>query len=217
MGKGKRKGKGKPQTTAPASAVSGESPLWEVYLGEGPVLRKRLSNALIVFVLVFFSIDGFPAVLPGHKRLKDAIDAVLDVTGLWQEAWTLFAPSPIKHRWYIEARITYYDQSVHVWRTPAWGELSVPERTRLFRQAEYFDSIREQERWGAWDAFGAWIAETIGREAKGGELPAQVELYRGWSHVQPPAEDQGWLDPVELRFHREGKWRFHVWRRGAGR
>jgi hypothetical protein len=161
-------------------------------------LQKAAVNVMLVCLLSLFAIDALPASTALHARLQLEVDDVLDVTGLWQGRWNLFAPEPDKVNTWISAEFTYPDGSVRRWRSPDWRGLGVFERKRLFRHMEYFDNIRLSDNRKAWAALAQWLAVTEGRQASGGPLPVRVELTRHKNLIPPPPPGLGLLDRVEL-------------------
>lgn len=184
MGRGRRKGREREAQRA----------------GAPPPLRRRLertaANALIVSLLGMFAVDALPAATDAHAWLQVRVDPVLDVTGLWQGRWNLFAPKPKMVDVHLTAELTYADGSVHRWRSPDWRALGVLERARLFRHMEYYDTVSSGDNRAAWPALARHLARTEGRARTDGALPVRVDLYRHRVRPPPPG-DLGPLDRVD--------------------
>lgn len=167
----------------------------------GPTGRARLEkgavNVLLVSVLTLFAMDALPASTAIHAELQRDADPLLDVTGLWQGRWNLFAPEPDKVNAWISAEFTYADGSVRRWRSPDWRGQGVLRRARLFRHMEYFDGVRLDDNEQAWEALAQWLARTEGRQASGGAFPVRVDLTRHWTVIPPPPPGLGLLDRVD--------------------
>ena len=79
------------------------------------VKKKHLINTFLVVLLFLILVDATPSTSLAHQKLKDTIDPLLDVTGLWQETWQLFAPEPDKVNVKVTAHITCADGSSRFW------------------------------------------------------------------------------------------------------
>ena len=148
--------------------------------------KKHLINGFIVVVLSLILVDALPRTSLAHQRLKDAVDPILDVTGLWQESWRLFAPEVDKVNVWITARITYADGSSITRRSPDWTKMSALERFLRFREMEFVDSIRMDSSRGAWPGFADYMARTVLHPAKPELKAIEVVLTRQWAVVPPP-------------------------------
>lgn len=160
-------------------------------------LEKAAVNVMLVSLLTLFVIDALPASTTLHATLQQETDALLDVTGLWQGRWNLFAPEPDKVNTAISAEFTYADGSVRRWRSPDWRRLGVLRRKRLFRHMEYFDAVRQDDNDEVWGDLAQWLARTEG-QASGGAFPVRVDLTRHATVIPPPAPGLGLFDRVEV-------------------
>ena len=148
--------------------------------------QKFIVNTFITIVLFLIFVDALPDNSLAHRRLKSAIDPLLDLTGLWQESWRLFAPEPDKVNVAITAKITYADRSTHSWRSPEWSEMSVLERFLAFREMEFIDSARMASNSGAWPGFADYLARTVRHPDNPALEPVKVELTRHLAVIPPP-------------------------------
>lgn len=148
---------------------------------------KRVATNLFVSVLLFlFVADAIPSYSAFQDRLKAWIDPALDVTGLWQGEWALFAPAVIKRNVRMSAEIGCSNGKILVWKSPALHKLSVPERFLAFREGEYFDSIRNDSEAGAWEGLADYLVRTEIASQAPGERAGWVRLLRHWRDVPPP-------------------------------
>ena len=55
--------------------------------------NRRLVYGTLIVLGSLMLLDAVPQYTLLHGKLRDWTDPVLDVTGLWQGSWTLFAPA----------------------------------------------------------------------------------------------------------------------------
>ena len=147
---------------------------------------KPIVNTFLVVLLGCVLIDAVPTVSRGHKKLKQTIDPVLDVTGLWQESWRLFAPKVAKQNVRLSARIRYRDGLMTTWASPDWTQMTALERFLDFREMEYVDSIRLNSNKGAWPSLADYLARTLRHPTDPSVDVVEVVLTRHWETVPPP-------------------------------
>ena len=152
------------------------------------VLKRRLTNLFLGAWLLLLLVDALPRTSLLHQRLKNRVDPFLDVTGLWQGSWRLFAPNPDKIDTRMTAEISYADGSTRSWQSPDWRDMSSCRKFVNFRAMEYYDTVRRNENSAAWQSLADYLARTV--PAAGGSFiqPTKVKLARLWSLV-PPVEE----------------------------
>src|SRR5262249_13013453 len=102
-------------------------------------------------------------------RLKDWIDPLMDVSGLWQGDWELFAPDVIKRSARMSAEIRCTNGVTIVWQSPLLHTLPIAQRFLRFRDGEFFDTIRNDNQSGGWDAHRRFLGgRGGGRGGRGG-------------------------------------------------
>ena len=106
-----------------------------------PRWRKGLANALIAVIIATIAIDAMPQVTLFQSKAQEKIDVVLDVTGYWQGAWTLFAPNPDRLNERLYATVEFDDGRTATWSSPDWRAMTPLERFTSFRRLEYFDDV----------------------------------------------------------------------------
>jgi hypothetical protein len=172
-----------------------------------PMKRRYLVNVFLVLFLSAVVIDTVPPVSPLHQRLKDAIDPVLDATGLWQESWQLFAPQVDRINVMVSAKIRYDDGTSVTWRSPDWLKMSIWQRVIGFRDMELIDNIRLDKNRAAWASFADYLAGTVAHPSNPGAMPVEVKLVRHWAYVPRP---EAGIAPFGERLPYEGRYLFYT-------
>jgi len=169
---------------------------------------------LIAAVGALILIDVTPSLGAVHDSLRQGIDPIMDVTGLWQGTWQLFAPNVDKMNVRVEAEIVFSDGQRAVWHSPDWPRLSSWQRFVLFRHQEYYDNIRLDDSKLAWRPLARHLARTVSPPLGGDAVPERVTLKRVWAQI--PKLEAG-AEPVPPgpyeRFDRE--FTFYTWTPGA--
>ncbi|MCA9571957.1 MAG: hypothetical protein KC656_29165 [Myxococcales bacterium] len=139
----------------------------------------RLRDLLAASLVVLMFVDGLPDYVPGVPTLARWIDPVLDVTGLEQTSWKLFAPQPDHMNSFVSARITWSDGTVTTWEQRPWAGRSVGRKLVEARWHKAMDNVR-QDRWkGLWPTFARWIVRQAEPPAPG-VTAVEIELTRHW-------------------------------------
>ena len=126
---------------------------------------------------VLFTAEVMPTYVLLHARAKQAIDPVLDVTGLWQGSWELFAPTPDRINVRIVATIQWKDGTSSTVCQPSWSEMSWWDRKRNFRLMSYYDNLWPDGNETAWQAFCEYISKRIVRQENRQQIQ-QIVLTR---------------------------------------
>lgn len=148
---------------------------------------KRIATNLFICALLFlFIVDAIPSFGAFQQRLKNWMDPALDISGLWQGEWTLFAPAVIKRNARMSAEIGCSNGKILVWNSPALHKLPIPERFLAFREGEYFETIRNDSEAGAWESLADYLARTEVALQAPGERAGWIRLIRHWWDVPPP-------------------------------
>ena len=91
--------------------------------------ERRLTNLFLATILTVFSIDAWPSDTWDTNgrhvhRIQLWLDPFVDVTGLWQGPWFLFAPIPPTENIYLRARFLYMHPNgttfERAWFSPRW-------------------------------------------------------------------------------------------------
>ena len=159
-------------------------------------MRRRITNAFLVALVACLLIDGLPSYSRWQDGLKEAIDPLLDVTGLWQGTWDLFAPEIDRQNNGIVVTGVTHDAESLRWTSPRWKELPWTSRFWSMREIEFFDRIRSDANRAAWDSFARYAKVQFVElgEVTAPEEIAQWELRRYWQLVPPPRSN----GPIEL-------------------
>lgn len=136
-------------------------------------LQKLYWNRYLVYgVLIALGslsiIEALPQYTLLHGKLKNIADPVLDVTGLWQGSWDLFAPTPDYVNVRVGATLFWSDGSRTFWVQPNWYEMSPGEKMLNFRRMSYFDELWRSSNSAAWEPFCEHLAksEGVGKSAQ---------------------------------------------------
>jgi hypothetical protein len=171
---------------------------------------RRRSLATFAFVVVsgFVVLDAAPR-WGVARTLAERIDPVMDVTGLWQGPWTLFAPDVDKVNMRVSAQVVFLTGVKTVWRSPDWERMSAWERFESFRYQEYVDNIRSDDNAGAWIPLARHLARMLPSRTTGPVV--KVTLTRLWAEIPPPEER---FLPARPYTEFTEKYEFLVWRPG---
>lgn len=110
-------------------------------------------------------IDAVPQYTLLHGKLKQLADPVLDMTGLWQGSWELFAPEPDHVNVRIGAIVTWKDHTEFLWLQPDWHSMSPLEKSRSFRKMSWFDGLWKSSNSAAWEPFCRHLAAEQSRQS----------------------------------------------------
>jgi hypothetical protein len=197
-------------------------------------LERFGTNLFLLTILIMFSLDAWPSEWVGGNTMSEIqqrIDPFLDVTGLWQGPWYLFAPKPPTENVYITATLLYLykkadgtqELDVQTWRSPNWEETTWLQKKRLFRMQEYIDSIRNDVNKDVWKPLAEHLARTETIEVDGKILqPNQIQLIRHWRNIHGPEAVQEWPeshrhwllgDRVQSTLSEEAQYQFFQWNR----
>ena len=164
----------------------------------------RLQSALLALFIAVIALDACPAFFRTLDRAKSAIDPLVDVTGLWQGSWQLFAPDVDKVNSRVSAEILFSDGTTVRWNSPDWTKLAPLDRFMRFREAEFYDNIRRDSNSGAWPSFADYLA----RKRAAGALRQPARACRALPSLggNSPSES-GYADSLRLvsRIYREEK------------
>lgn len=148
-------------------------------------LKRRLISAFLGAWLFVLFVDALPRTSLFHQRLKNWVDPFLDVAGLWQGSWQLFAPEVDKIDVRVTAEIAYADGSTRLWQSPDWRDVSSWQKFLNFRSMEYFDAVRNNDNSAAWESLADYLARTVPTADGFSVAPTKVTLARTWSLVPP--------------------------------
>ena len=171
-----------------------------------PPPTRVLGTLAFLVAASLIVLDATPRVGP-VAAIAERIDFVMDVTGLWQGPWNLFAPDVDKVNVRITAEIRYANGLKSVWRSPDWERLSTWERFESFRFQEYIDTVRRDDSAGAWPSMARYLARVV-PSPKSGRV-TRVTLTRSWAEIPSPRER---FLPAKPYTSFDGNYAFHTWR-----
>ena len=152
-------------------------------------MKRGFTNLFIAVLLLLLLVDGLPATHYGHRRLKTILSPVVSRLGLWQWNWRLFAPNPDHINTWIEAKVTFSDQSVWTWKTPDWQTRELPEKFIQGKLPKFWDLARMDDYKQIWPYLADYAVRLAPRPSNK-VTPLKVELSRHWWDIPPPGEIQ---------------------------
>src|SRR5689334_18730295 len=149
---------------------------------------RRWVNLFLAVFLAVVAIDAFHSIGRAHQQLKDAIDAPLDVTGLWQGPWRLYGPSVDKDNMRLRAEVRFADGATASWTSPDWSRVSALRKFVLARHMNYFSNVLHAGREPAWDGLCAYLAHTMRHPQGQAVAVAEVTLSLRGALIPSPSE-----------------------------
>jgi hypothetical protein len=171
-----------------------------------PTTARRVGTAAFLFFATLIVLDATPR-FGVIGAIAEAIDPVMDVTGLWQGPWNLFAPDVDKTNVRVSADIVFTGQHKTEWRSPDWNLMAPWERFISFRHQEYVDNIRQDSNSGGWTALARYLAGSVG--PRGGGRVLRVTLRRHWATIPSPRAREL---PAKPYVEFADSYEFHRWR-----
>ena len=150
--------------------------------------NRKLFYPVLVLLGGMMLIDATPQYTLLHGHLKQWVDPVLDVTGLWQGSWELFAPTPDHVNVRVFARLTWTNGKQTVWQQPNWHEMSGWEKGRNFRRMSYYDNLWRASNRSAWRPF----CEKLAEEESDGEFERVREVLLAQDRDVLPTPEKQW-------------------------
>lgn len=155
------------------------------------ISRGTLADVLIVIVVVVFALDMMPCTPAVIRR---GLSPLLNVTGLWQGTWNLFAPVPDFRNHRIRADFYFADGSHRVWTSPDPRSQSAWKRFVGHRESEFLEKVWEDDNSAARPGFAQLLVKEQRRLHPDDGPLSRVELSVIWGDIPPPSE--AW-QPVE--------------------
>ena len=152
----------------------------------GLYFNQRLVYGTLLVLGSLMLLDAVPQYTLLHGKLRDGIDPVLDVTGLWQGSWGLFAPTPDQVNVRIGATITWQDAEDTDWMQPDWHSMTPLGRSRYFRQMSYYDNLVKSTDDPARVAFCEHLAKQ--QSATTFHELTSITLYEERDVIPPPSQ-----------------------------
>ena len=151
-------------------------------------LRRRWVNLFLAGFLVVLLVDAFRPLGAAHQGLKDALDLPLDLTGLWQGPWRLYAPDVDKTNLRLRAEVVFADRAIATYHSPDWSRRSVWRGYVEARHVNYFNNVLLAGKEPAWDALCAYLARTLPHPEGKPAAVVEVTLSLRGAAVPPPGE-----------------------------
>lgn len=163
-------------------------------------------RVFVTALLFILAASAVPTVHPSQDALREWLDPFVDTVGLWQGQWELFGPEADKINVAVAGVVDFADGARAEWRSPDWRTLSVLEKFRFFRFAEFADGIRRNANGGAWPAFADFVVRTTPHPTDPSVQATHVAL---WRHFVIIPEPQTPLRPLANPFPLDRKYRFY--------
>lgn len=157
-----------------------------------PRIFKPIVDAFIAIILVIFALDTLPCT---PTVIRQCLKPLLNVTGLWQGTWSLFAPIPDSRNHRLRADFTFKDGSHHTWNSPDWQQQTARQRFVGHRDSELLEKIWLDENSAAWPAFTQSLAREELARMKIDSTLERVELSVLWGDISPPEGDTWPIEP----------------------
>jgi hypothetical protein len=148
--------------------------------------NRRLVYGTLIVLGSLMLLDAVPQYTLLHGKLRDWTDPVLDVTGLWQGSWELFAPTPDHVNVRIGAMMTWQSADNTYWLQPDWHRMTPLERSRHFRQMSYYDSLAKSADKTAWAEFCQHLANE--KTANADNTLTSITLFEQRDVIAPPSQ-----------------------------
>ena len=165
--------------------------------------RRLGTNVFIVGFVTLILIDTLPPRLLHHQQLLAVIDPFLDVSGLQQGPWELFAPEIDRENHHIEVEVHFADGSHTTWRSPDWAKVSCWGKFHNVREIEFYDRIRNTSNRAAWSEFARYSANRIASEATSSSPIEKVSLFVISETIPNPDAPKAESAPQRDEFHTE--------------
>ena len=151
---------------------------WEFIL---PVMRRRLTNAFIVFAVASMALNGIPLNFPGKSHVLRVARPVIVAAGFWQ-TWPMFAPLPGRRDSTFGLQVTFRGGGQSMFFLPSVAAMSPLQRVIHERYRKYeHDWLRKSP------LLQADAARFIARAAaQPGRIPAEVRLIEVDVVTDPP-------------------------------
>jgi hypothetical protein len=158
--------------------------------------KKALIHAFVAFHLFAVLAWSFtPEQGPGplSKALCRRVEHYMLPTGLWQ-SWMMFAPNPAMYNVYLQAEVTFRDETHATWQFPRLETFGYFERYRKERYRRWASGRVwiQGLNGGANRAVGEAAAQYAARQVSQDPAnpPARVELYYYYARIPPPSREQ---------------------------
>jgi hypothetical protein len=171
----------KPQRTeAPRAAEPAQPQQAAAQLSRGARIAASIFVAFHLFAVITWAV---PLDTPLIVQCREAIKGYMLWTGLFQK-WDMFAPDPSKLNNYVTANVIYRDGRTAQWTFPRMENLGYVDKYFKERYRKYAsDNLRLDTHSALWPDAARYVARAV---ATPSETPAEIDLVRHWSEVQPP-------------------------------
>jgi hypothetical protein len=154
------------------------------------VQQRRYVNAFLGLWIAVLAVDAFRPLVHAQQSIDDAIHPALDVTGLRQFPWRLFAEVP-RVNLRFSAILEFPDGATAHWDSPDWRDVSAVHKFVGARELNYFRNFNlfdDESFPQVASGLAAYLARTVPHpQGKPGPAKTVTLFLRG---AMIPAVDQ---------------------------
>lgn len=161
---------------------------------------RRLIDGFALLIIAVSAADTMPCT---PEPVRNLMQPVLNLTGLWQGTWSLFSPVPDHRNYRLTAEIEFADGTTRTWNSPNWRTMSAGQRFIRHREAEFLEKIHEDANSAAWPAFAEEVVRQVRSKMPDDVAPRRVVLRVIWKDIPPPQGDSWAPSPDPPSEHQE--------------
>jgi hypothetical protein len=170
-------------------------------------------NVFIACLLLLTVSDVFRNSTELHRRFTSFTDPVLDMLGIRQGRWSLFAPNVGNFNYKIIAHVTYADKTVVDVPQIDWHRQSLWDSFVRFPEEEYWTWVRQNRAKVAWPALARYTLAHVPATSPTNAKPVQVKLERRWAQMRkPPPKVESKQTPPGPLLHLSQTYNFYTYK-----
>ena len=101
---------------------------------------RRIVSAFLGVWLAVLAVDAFRPLVGAQRQIDDAIHPALDIAGLRQWPWRLFAEVP-RVNLRFSATLEFADGATAHWESPEWNDIGALGKLTRMRELNYFRNL----------------------------------------------------------------------------
>lgn len=155
------------------------------------IIKKIFVSVFIVIQITIMIISGLPDRSAVGKEVLNNLRWYQTFFAL-DQSWSMFAPNPTSRNSYLDATITFTDNTTEKWTFPrssqlgGWERFISGERLRKYQQ-EHLASVRKVELWYDLSHFLEKEVNRIEKNGKG-RVIASIQFFRHSNNIKAPTE-----------------------------
>lgn len=155
------------------------------------IIKKAFISVFITIHLVIMFTAGLPDRSAVGKELLGSLRSYQVFFGL-DQSWSMFAPNPTARNSYMDAVITFKDNTTEKWTFPrashleGWERFTSGERLRKYQQ----ENLVPMEKMEMWYDLAHFLEHEINKIEQNGKKRVidQIQFFRHFNLVKPPTE-----------------------------